>query len=170
MYATAVLLQHIDFYFIHSLRSHTLSPPFYSLPFFVVWSTAPSTSISYFYQPRSGRSTFDVGQKKEEKEKTVTLVFFAIFAFVPGIFSSGPIIWVSMDLPGPQYSYLRQFGPWGQILGPKGPLARNFKIAIFSQNITIWVSMDLPGPQHSYLRQFGPRGQILGPRPFLPRI
>ena len=72
-----------------------------------------------FYQPRSGRSTVDVGQKKkkEEKEKTLTLAFFAIFASVPGIFSTGPIIWVSMDLPGSQQSYLRQFGPWGQILG-----------------------------------------------------
>ena len=35
------------------------------------------------------------------------------------IFSTGPIIWVSMDLPGPQQSYLRQFGPRGQILGSK---------------------------------------------------
>ena len=77
---------------------------------------------------------------------------------MPGIFSTGPIIWVSMDLPRPQQSYLRQLGPRGQILAP------NLKIAIFSQNITIWVSMDLPGPQQSYLRQFGPWGQALGPR------
>ena len=45
-------------------------------------------------------------------------LFIVIFASVPGIFSTGPIIWVSMDLPRPQQSYLRQFGPRGQILGP----------------------------------------------------
>ena len=61
-----------------------------------------TNSFFNFYQPRSSRSTFDVGQKKEEKEKkTVTLAFFAIFASVPGIFLTGPIIWVSMALLDP---------------------------------------------------------------------
>ena len=35
------------------------------------------------------------------------------------IFSQNLTIWVSMDLPGPQHSYLRQFEPRGQILGPR---------------------------------------------------
>merc|ERR1711989_80061 len=35
------------------------------------------------------------------------------------IFSQNLTIWVSMDLSGPQHSYLRQFGPRGQILGPR---------------------------------------------------
>ena len=69
-----------------------------------------------FTSREAARSTVDVGQKEK---KTVTLAFFAIFASVPGIFSTGAIIWLSMDLPRPQQSYLRQFGPRGQILGPR---------------------------------------------------
>ena len=83
-----------------------------------------------FLPPRSGRSTFEVGQKKEKK-KEVTLAFFAIFASVPGIFSTGAIIWLSMDLPRPQQSYLRQFGPRGQILGPMALWPQIQKNAIF---------------------------------------
>ena len=119
-----------------------------------------------FYQPRSGRSTFDVGQKK----KPMTLAFFCHFCLcawnifnwshymgVYGLPWTPAIIFETIWTPGPNF-------------GSKGPLAPNLKIAIFSQNLTIWVSMDLPGPQHSFLRQFGPRGQILGPRPLWPQI
>ena len=101
-----------------------------------------------FYQPRSGRSSVGVGQKKRKKGHVS--FFIAILASVPGIFSTGPIIWVSMDLPGPQQSYLRQFGPRGQILGPRALWPQIQKFAIFSQNPTQYVSMELPGPQQSF--------------------
>ena len=58
-------------------------------------------------------------RSKKKRKKGHVSFFIAILASLPGIFSTGPIIWVSMDLPGPQQSYLRQFGPRGQILGPR---------------------------------------------------
>ena len=61
-------------------------------------------------------------------------------------------IWVSIDLPGPQHSYLKWFGPRDQIFGPMALWPQIQKFAIFSQNPTIWVSMDSPGPQHSNFR------------------
>ena len=47
------------------------------------------------------------------------------------IFSQNLTIWVSMDLPGPQHSYLRQFGPRGPILGPRALWPQNSKICNF---------------------------------------
>ena len=103
----------------------------------------------FFYQPRSGRSTVDVGQKKRGKrKKTLTLAFYCHFCLcawnifnwshymgVYGLAWTPAFIFETIWTPGPNF-------------GSKGPLAPNFKIAIFSQNLTIWVSMDLPGPQH----------------------
>ena len=120
-----------------------------------------------FYQPRSGRSTVDVGQKKEEKNP-VTLAFYCHFCLCPwNIFNWSHYMGVYGLAWTPAFIFETIWTP-GPNFGSKGPLAPNLKIAIFSQNLTIWVSMDLPGPQHSYLRQFGPRGQILGPRALWP--
>ena len=58
-------------------------------------------------------------KKRKKEEKGHVSFFIAILASLPGIFSTGPIIWVSMDLPGPKQSHLRQFGPRGQIFGPR---------------------------------------------------
>ena len=56
-----------------------------------------------------------------------------------------------MDCPWLQQSFLRWFGPRGQILGPRALWPQIQKSAIFSQNPTIWVSMDSPGPRESFV-------------------
>ena len=102
-----------------------------------------------FYQPRSGRSTFDVGQKRKKRKK-VMLAFYCHFCLcawnifnwshymgVYGLAWTPAIIFETIWTPGPNF-------------GSMGPLSPNLKIAIFSQNLTIWVSMDLPRPQHSF--------------------
>ena len=73
------------------------------------------------------------------------LAFFAIFASVPGIFSTGAIIWVSMELPGPQHSYLRQSGPRGQILGPRALWPQILKLQFSHKTLQygcLWTYLD----------------------------
>ena len=84
------------------------------------------------------------------------------------IFSQKLTIWVSMDSPGPQQSYLRQFGHRGQILGPRALWPQIHKTAIFSQNPSIWVSMDSPRTQQT---RFDTLSWLGTPRPLRsPRV
>ena len=62
------------------------------------------------------------------------------------LFPQNPTIWVSMDLPWPQQSFLRWLRPRGQILGPRAFWHQIKKSAFFPRNPTTWVSMDSPTP------------------------
>ena len=74
-----------------------------------------------------------------------------------------------MDLPGPQHSYLRQFGPRGQILGPRALWPQILKLQFshktlqygclwtcLDPSIHIWDNLD-PGAKFWVQGPFGPK-------------
>ena len=89
--------------------------------------------LTSFYQPRSGRSTVDVGQKRK---KTLTLAFYCHFCLCPwNIFNWSHYMGVYGLAWTPAFIFETIWTP-GPNFGSKGPLAPNLKIAIFSQNLS----------------------------------
>ena len=70
-----------------------------------------------------------------------------------------------MDLPGPQHSYLRQFGPRGQILGPRAlwPYIKKLLFSTKPSNIGVYGLAWIPATTLKVIWTRGPNFWSKGP-------
>ena len=81
------------------------------------------------------------------------------------IFSQNLTIWVSKDLPGPQHSYLRQFGPRAKfwVQGPFGPKLKNCYFPTKPSNIGVYGLAWIPATTLKVIWTRGPNFWSKGP-------